>query len=102
MRSQTIPDIGLCTAFLLVACSQNRDRDQHTAARTDASDSVAERPAPFDKGPVKIALVQYSGAGDYFELWTKGAQQQADAVGFTMQRHDARTTPDRPPTCRPR
>jgi simple sugar transport system substrate-binding protein len=83
MRSNTIPGFGLCTALLLVACSQNRDRDH-------ASDTAAEKPAPFDKGPVKIALVQYSGAGDYFEQWTKGAQQQADAVGFTMQLHDAR------------
>ena len=32
---------------------------------------------------MKIALVQYSGAGDYFQLWTKGAQEQADAAGFT-------------------
>jgi simple sugar transport system substrate-binding protein len=39
---------------------------------------------------VKIALVQYSGAGDYFAQWTKGAQQQADTIGFTMQRYDAR------------
>ncbi|HEX3236538.1 MAG TPA: substrate-binding domain-containing protein [Gemmatimonadales bacterium] len=39
---------------------------------------------------MKIALVQYSGAGDYFELWTKGARQQADAVGFSMQLYDAR------------
>ncbi len=38
---------------------------------------------------MKIALVQYSGAGDYFELWTKGATAQADAVGFSMQRYDA-------------
>src|SRR5262249_50414316 len=28
-------------------------------------------------------------AGDYFQLWTKGAEQQADAVGFSMERHDA-------------
>jgi simple sugar transport system substrate-binding protein len=38
---------------------------------------------------VKIALVQYSGAGDYFQLWTDGAQKQADAIGFTMQHYDA-------------
>lgn len=90
MRSNTIPGFGLCTALFLVACSQNRDRDQQSAARAEASDTAAGKPAPFDKGSVKIALVQYSGAGDYFEQWTKGAQQQAGAVGFTMQLHDAR------------
>jgi simple sugar transport system substrate-binding protein len=90
MRSNTIPSFGLCTVLSFIACSQNRDRDQQSAARTDAGATAAEKPAPFDKGPVKIALVQYSGAGDYFEQWTKGAQQQADAVGFSMQLYDAR------------
>jgi simple sugar transport system substrate-binding protein len=89
MRSNTIPGLGLCTALLLLSCSQDRNRDQQSAARTDTGTTAAEKPAPFDKGPVKIALVQYSGAGDYFQLWTKGAQQQADAVGFTMQHYDA-------------
>jgi simple sugar transport system substrate-binding protein len=85
-----MPGFGLCTALLFIACSPARDRDQPSAARSDSGARTAGKPAPFDKGPVKIALVQYSGAGDYFEQWTKGAQQQADAVGFTMQRYDAR------------
>jgi simple sugar transport system substrate-binding protein len=89
MRGSTLSGLGLCTAFLMTACS----RDQ---ADTPQRDSVpagdpasAEKPAPFDKGPVKIALVQYSGAGDYFQLWTEGARKQADAVGFTMEHYDA-------------
>jgi simple sugar transport system substrate-binding protein len=90
MRSNTIPSIGLCTALLFLGCSQDHSRDQQGAARTGTGATAAEKPAPFDKGPVKIALVQYSGAGDYFEQWTKGAQQQADAVGFSMQRYDAK------------
>jgi simple sugar transport system substrate-binding protein len=90
IRSNRIPVFGLWTALLVIACSPNRDRNQPSAARSGSGSTAAEKPAPFDKGPVKIALVQYSGAGDYFEQWTKGAQQQADAVGFTMQRYDAR------------
>ena len=89
MRDEKISRFVVCTALLSIACSQNPDRDQQSAARTDAGGDVAQKPAPFDKGPVKIALVQYSGAGDYFELWTEGAQRQADAIGFTMQRFDA-------------
>jgi simple sugar transport system substrate-binding protein len=89
MRSTTICVIGLCTALHLVACSQGSEGDGQNAARSTAGDSAAAKPAPFDKGPVKIALVQYSGAGDYFQQWTKGAAQQADAVGFTMQHYDA-------------
>ncbi|HET6797439.1 MAG TPA: substrate-binding domain-containing protein, partial [Gemmatimonadales bacterium] len=90
MRSNTISGLGRWTALLVIACSPNRDHDRPDAARTDAGATPAEKPAPFDKGLVKIALIQYSGAGDYFEQWTKGAQQQADAIGFTMQRYDAR------------
>jgi simple sugar transport system substrate-binding protein len=90
MTSNTVPGIGLCTALLLIACSQDRDRDQTSAVRTAAGATPAEKPAPFDKGPVKIALVQYSGAGDYFQQWTDGARQQADSVGFAMQHYDAK------------
>src|SRR6476660_6377233 len=89
MRSSTIPGISLCAALFLIACSQSRDGAQHGATHTDSSKVAAAKPAPFDKEPVKIALVQYSGAGDYFELWTKGATAQADAIGFSMQRYDA-------------
>lgn len=88
MRSSTIVGFGLCTAVILVAYSQARD--QRSGARTDRSATTTEKPPPFDKGPVKIALVQYSGAGDYFELWTKGATEQVEAVGFSMQRYDAK------------
>ena len=84
----TIRGLGLCTTLLFVGCSQDRNRDQPGEART-ATAAAAEKPAPFDKGPLKIALVQYSGAGDYFELWTKGARKQADAVDLSMQRYDA-------------
>jgi hypothetical protein len=56
MRSITIAGFGLCAAVILGAYSQGR------AATT-----------PFDKGPVKFVLVQYSGGGDFFELWTKGS-----------------------------
>jgi simple sugar transport system substrate-binding protein len=90
MKYNTYPGFGLCSALLFLACSQDRDRDQQGEARTATGATAAEKPAPFDKGPVKIALVQYSGAGDYFEQWTKGARRQADAVGFSMQLNDAR------------
>ena len=50
---------------------------------------AASKPAPFNAGLVKIALVQNSGAGDYFQQWTNGAKKQAVAVGFDMQIYDA-------------
>jgi len=90
MGSTAVPAFVLCAAFVSIGCSHDRDRPQQSTADTAAAETAARKPAPFDKGPVKIALVQYSGAGDYFQLWTKGAQKQAAAVGFTMQAFDAK------------
>ncbi|CAN5799535.1 substrate-binding domain-containing protein [soil metagenome] len=59
-----------------------------TAATGDSA-ATAEPPAPFSEGTVQIALVQNSGAGDYFQQWTSGAQQQADLVGIEIQVYDA-------------
>ena len=81
-----VSGFGLCTALILAACSSGGAPDRSSAA---ADGTAAPKPAPFDKGPVKIALVQYSNAGDYFQQWTAGARKQADAVGFTMQHYDA-------------
>ncbi len=60
-----------------------------TTAASSAATSTAAKPAPFDKGPVKIAMVRQSGAGDYFQQWGGGSVKQAAAVGFDMQVYDA-------------
>jgi simple sugar transport system substrate-binding protein len=89
MRATPPPGLTMC-AVLLLACSQERAPEQSKDARPEVQAPAARKPAPFDKGPVKIALVQYSNAGDYFQQWTDGARKQADAVGFTMQHYDAK------------
>ena len=38
---------------------------------------------------MKVALVQNSGAGDYFQQWTNGARQQAEALNIDVQVYDA-------------
>ncbi|MCW0014500.1 sugar ABC transporter substrate-binding protein, partial [Burkholderia pseudomallei] len=38
-------------------------------------------PAPFDKGGVRIALVNYLSTGDFFQAYEAGAQKQARALG---------------------
>ena len=93
MKRNTITRLGQCTMLGLLACSKDHDTDQQGGARTAAGAVSAEKPAPFDKGPVKIALVQYSGAGDYFEQWTAGARKQGDAAGFDIQIYDAQADP---------
>jgi simple sugar transport system substrate-binding protein len=96
MKRHSIGGFGVYSAVVLIACSPGRKAEDtvQDSAHADAVEAAPAKPAPFDRGPVKIALVQYSGAGDYFELWTKGARQQAEAVGFDMQHYDAKADDD--------
>jgi simple sugar transport system substrate-binding protein len=99
----------LSTALVLSACSQSTPADSSssaaaaTSAAAPAASSAAASaaasagstaaaaavPAPFDAAPVKVALVQNSGAGDYFQQWTNGAKQQAATIGMELQVYDA-------------
>jgi simple sugar transport system substrate-binding protein len=42
-------------------------------------------PAPFDKGDVKVALVTYISAGDFFQAYQSGAEAQAKALGIDLR-----------------
>ena len=86
----------LVFALLVAGCAQEGTGTTEEAGTTattadqgTAEEPTAEAPAPFDEGPVKIAIVQNSGAGDYFQQWTNGAMQQAEAIGFEVQVYDA-------------
>ena len=46
---------------------------------------VAGAPAPFDKGGVKLALVSYLSAGDFFEAYQSGAVVQAKKLGVDLR-----------------
>ncbi len=59
------------------------------SAAAPAGSATAAKPAPFNAGPVKIAMVRQSGAGDYFQQWEMGADAQAKALGIQMQVYDA-------------
>ncbi|WP_434109557.1 substrate-binding domain-containing protein [Paraburkholderia caffeinilytica] len=47
-------------------------------------------PAPFDKGGVKIALVNYLSTGDFFQAYEAGAQKQAKALGIDLRIYEGR------------
>lgn len=86
----------LVFALLVASCAQEgteTSEDEGTTATTTdqgtTDEPTADAPAPFDEGPVQIAIVQNSGAGDYFQQWTNGAMQQAEAIGFEVQVYDA-------------
>jgi simple sugar transport system substrate-binding protein len=46
---------------------------------------IAGAPAPFDKGGVKLALISYISAGDFFEAYQSGAEAQAKALGVDLR-----------------
>ncbi len=50
-----------------------------------AAEGVAGAPAPFDKGGVKLALVGFISAGDFFEAYQSGAQAQAKKLGVDLR-----------------
>ena len=45
----------------------------------------AAKPAPFDKGGVKVALISYISAGDFFQAYQAGAEKQAKAIGIDLR-----------------
>jgi simple sugar transport system substrate-binding protein len=51
-------------------------------------------PAPFDKGGVRIAVVNFIGGGDWLQAFEAGARRQADALGVDLRVSEARQDPD--------
>lgn len=51
-------------------------------------------PAPFDKGGVKIAVVNFIGGGDWLQAFEAGTKRQADALGIDLRVSEARQDPD--------
>ncbi|MFE6620983.1 substrate-binding domain-containing protein [Streptomyces sp. NPDC057740] len=78
------------SALLLAGCSQSTDASKTSGdTAAPAAAATGPKPAPFSKGPVKVALVRQSGAGDYFEQWGNGAKAQAKALGIDLTVYDA-------------
>lgn len=82
------------TLLALAACSQGGGTDTPTTAAepTDeptVSDVTGDAPAPFDAGGVRIAIVQNSGQGDYFQQFLNGTKLQAEALGVELDVYDA-------------
>ncbi len=95
-RRKGILFLAILLSLAMVAAGCSQDTGDDTTTTTIAADvgvteaPTASAPAPFDTDePVKIAVVQNSGAGDYFQQWTNGAKQQADALGIEYTWYDA-------------
>src|SRR5699024_847789 len=79
-------------ALLVTACSQDvADSDDGGQAEggSVAEAESDELPEPFDGGEVRLALVQNSGAGDYFQQYLNGSKQQAEAMDVELDVYDA-------------
>jgi simple sugar transport system substrate-binding protein len=50
-----------------------------------AAAGIPGAPAPFDKGGVKVALISYLSAGDFFQAYQAGAEAQAKALGIDLR-----------------
>lgn len=62
--------LALCLSFVANLCAAG----------------IAGAPPPFDRGGrVKIALVSYLSAGDFFQAYQAGAQAQARALGIDLR-----------------
>ena len=55
-----------------------------------SAEGIAGAPAPFDKGGVKVALVGYLSAGDFYQAYQAGAQQQAKNLGIDLRIYPGR------------
>lgn len=76
---------------LLTGCSQGGTAatSPSSTAATASKAATAKAPAPFDKPGVKIAIVQNSGQGDYFQQYLNGTKKQAAALGVDLSVFDA-------------
>ncbi|WP_313279358.1 substrate-binding domain-containing protein [Timonella senegalensis] len=97
MRTQRLFIASLASAALVLAgCSQGGTNNQETAKPTETQTAdegettggTAEKPAPFDQ-EVRVAVVQQSGQGDYFQQYLNGTKQQAEALGMKLDVYDA-------------
>lgn len=76
-------------AFSFAGCTQGDPATSEEADTGSVSETTADAPAPFNEEGVKIAIVQQSGQGDYFQQYLNGTRQQAEALGVNLSVFDA-------------
>ncbi len=93
MNKLIVAGVAAVSALSLAACSQGSSGAPTAKAKNQESASVqeasADAPAPFDKPGVRVAIVQNSGQGDYFQQYLNGTKQQAAALDIELSVYDA-------------
>nr|NLD41297.1 sugar ABC transporter substrate-binding protein [Actinomycetales bacterium] len=102
---RNIVAVAALAALALGACSQGGATDptsapaggeETTSAAASGNEETGEveepggdLPAPFSDGGLKIAIVQNTGQGDYFQQYLNGTTQQAAALDIELDVYDA-------------
>lgn len=96
MRNMKVLMAGIAGASLLLVagCSQGTAAEPEETADVQAEEAevgetTTDAPAPFDQDGLKVAIVQQSGQGDYFQQYLNGTKQQAAALGVELTVFDA-------------
>ncbi|MDO5672610.1 MAG: substrate-binding domain-containing protein [Actinomycetaceae bacterium] len=95
MKNKSIGTLvsAIAALALLAGCSQGTPEKPAAEPTTDeattSSAATQEAPAPFDKGDVRIAIVQNTGQGDYFQQFLNGTRKQAEALNVKVDVYDA-------------
>lgn len=100
---KALASVAVLAMFALGACSQSPasspapDPGSTPATETGtggtdtgtAEPVTGDLPAPFADGNVKIAIVQNTGQGDYFQQFLNGVRQQTGALNVSLDVYDA-------------
>lgn len=94
MNKKVLVSLGLAGMLALAACSQGGATTDPSTTESKADEGKvskpsAEAPAPFDKKDVRIAIVQNTGQGDYFQQYLNGTKKQAEAMNVKLDVYDA-------------
>lgn len=88
--------VAAVSLLSLSACSQTDGEPEETTPTGDANaetgdvtEVTGDLPAPFADGDVRIAIVQNTGQGDYFQQYLNGTRQQAAALDVELDVYDA-------------
>lgn len=88
------------TGLLMTACTQDNGGDADTPTQDasgggeatetgDVEEPAADLPEALAGKDLRIAIVQNSGQGDYFQQFLNGTQQQANALNIKLDTYDA-------------
>ena len=89
-RTTGIVGAAAALALVLTGCTQGDPVESTEKSESGTvTEATAAAPAPFDTEGTKIAIVQQSGQGDYFQQYLNGTRQQAETLGVELSVFDA-------------